>query len=583
MDPTPYLVPKPAPCIVFDALPTRRDRVRFHVPEGDGWRDVTWGAFAADIRDLALWLQAAGMRRGDHAAILAPNSVEWITAALAIQAAGGVMVPVYASCTAEQVRHVVGHSDARFVFVATEALASNLARALEPVDPAPQVIRLDVATPTRAATGWSDALAQGRRLHAADQGRIDRMLADISMADGAVMLYTSGTSGLPKGVPLTHENVGSNGRDWLQCNAALLREPDAPLGPDVGTQARPRRGDDLERGVDCDVDLLWLPMSHIFGFGEACLGNTLGFETWLCEPIDIFRRLPEVRPTVFMSVPAIFEKIASFAMAADGDAAQAEKLVALTGGRFHFLLSGGAGLSVEVKRFFHRHGLLIIEGYGLTEASPTLTLNRPDAFRFDSVGLPLPSVELRLADDGEILARGPNVFAGYHKDPEATAATLTEDGWLCTGDVGRFTEDGFLQIIDRKKDIFVLASGKNVPPANIELRFADDDLIEHVVLFGDGRRYLTAGVWLSALGEAAWRRAHADGLDEGQAWAALELEVGRRIEAVNAELARHETIKRFALLRRPLTIEDGLLTATLKVRRRQVHEAFADAFEALYA
>ncbi len=564
MDPTPYLAPKPAPCIVFDALPSRSERVRFHVPDGDGWRDVTWGAFAADIQHLALWLRAAGLQRGDRAAILAPNSVQWMTAALAIQAAGGVMVPVYASCTAEQVRHVVGHSDASFVFVATDPLADKLHEALAPLPTPPQVVRFDGAAtgPALAAHNLSEALEIGAALHGEDTGAIGRLLDAISLEDGAVMLYTSGTSGLPKGVPLTHLNVASNGRDWLQCNATMLADPD---------------------GEAPDVDLLWLPMSHIFGFGEACLGNTLGFETWLCEPIDLFKHLPEVRPTVFMSVPAVFEKLASFAMKAGDEAAQAQRLGELTGGRFHFLLSGGAGLSVAVKQFFHRNGLLIIEGYGLTEASPTLTLNRPDAFRFDSVGRPLPSVALRLADDGEILARGPNIFAGYHKDPEATAAAFTDDGWLCTGDVGRFTEDGFLQIIDRKKDIFVLASGKNVPPANVELRFADDDLVGHLVLFGDGRRFLTAGVWLDPLAEAAFRGAKPVDLSEAQVRALLREEVERRIAAVNAGLARHETIKRFEVIHSPLTIESGLLTATLKVRRRQVHQMFAETFAAMYA
>jgi long-chain acyl-CoA synthetase len=210
--------------------------------------------------------------------------------------------------------------------------------------------------------------------------------------------------------------------------------------------------------------------------------------------------------------------------------------------------------------------VLIIEGYGLTETSPTLTLNRPGGFRFDSVGRPLPSVELRLDDDGEILARGESVFAGYFKDPEATAAAFTEDGWFRTGDIGRWTEDGFLQIIDRKKDILVTAGGKNVPPVNIEARFADDPIVERLVVYGDGKPYLVAAVWVRP-GMPRQEREHL---------------IAARIEAVNAELARYETIQRFFVEDAPLTVEAGLLTSSLKLRRKAVYEHLCDRFEALY-
>jgi long-chain acyl-CoA synthetase len=256
------------------------------------------------------------------------------------------------------------------------------------------------------------------------------------------------------------------------------------------------------------------------------------------------------------------------------------KLAEITGGRFRFCLSGGAGLKREVKEFFHRAGLLIIEGYGLTECSPTLTMNRPDAFRFDSVGKPFPSVDLRLAEDGEILARGAVVFSGYHKDATATSAAFTDDGWFKTGDVGRFTEDGFLQIIDRKKDILVTSGGKNVPPANIELRFRDDPFIAHVVVYGDGKKFLVAGVWLND----AVVDAHltAQGVEPNARRAAREALVEQRIQTVNAGLASFETIKRFEVMGRPLTVEGGLLTPTLKPKRKLIYDTFRSEFEALY-
>jgi long-chain acyl-CoA synthetase len=245
----------------------------------------------------------------------------------------------------------------------------------------------------------------------------------------------------------------------------------------------------------------------------------------------------------------------------------ADDLAAATGNRLRLCLSGGAGLDIGVKEKFLASGMLIVEGYGLTESSPTLTLNRPGDYRFDSVGKPLPSVDIELASDGEILAKGPNIFAGYHRDPDATAQALSEDGWLRTGDLGRFTDDGFLQIIGRKKEILVTAGGKNIPPANIELRFRDDPVIEHLVVYGDGKKYLVAGVWLRS---------------EASCASDAESRVQVSIDRVNQSLARHETIKAFRVLRAPLTVESGLLTPSLKLKRNAIYARFADDFEALY-
>jgi long-chain acyl-CoA synthetase len=576
---TPFLETRIAPRAIFDTLPERRARVRYMVPTPDGdWRAVTWGAHAREIRSVAMFLVGEGLRPGERAAVYAPNRVEWMSAAMGIQAAGGVMVPVYASSTAEQAGYVLSHGDARFVFVDTPALLRNLLLCWRDLGAVQRIVLLDdaldpVATleALRAAGSevpragdvekrvvpWSRAVAAGAARDREEPGAFERVLDGISLDQPGLMLYTSGTSGPPKGVPLTHRNVAVNGRDWLECNAPLL--------------------------VEQAIDLLWLPMSHIFGFGEACLGNTLGFTTYLADPATVLSRLPEVRPDVFMSVPAYWEKLATLASAESDPQRRAARLAEVTGGRLKFCLSGGAGLKREVKELFHAHGLLLIEGYGLTEASPTLTMNRPEAFRFDSVGKPFPSVELKLAEDGEILARGPSIFGGYHKDPAATKEAFTDDGWLKTGDVGRFTEDGFLQIVDRKKDILVTAGGKNVPPANIELRFADDPFIAHVVVYGDGKRYLVAGLWLHD--DAV--RAHLDAQGVAPAGeareAAVRALVQQRIDRVNAQLASYETIKRFFVAARPLTVRDGLLTPTLKVKRKKVYEAFASEFEGLYA
>jgi long-chain acyl-CoA synthetase len=561
MDVTPFLEPRIAPRAVFERLVDHAERARFMVPSGSGWTPVTWGEFARLIRQAALFLKASGLEPGDRAAVFAQNSVEWGAAALAIQAAGGVMVPVYPASTPEQAAYVVEHSAARFVFASTATLA-RIAPAAAAYANVERIVLLD-ERPSDGTTlpssilpklvTWAAALAKGEAREHDAPYLFQQTMDAVSLDQSAVMLYTSGTTGNPKGVPLTHRNVAANGADWMVCNAPIVEE-----------------------GA---IDLLWLPMSHIFGLGELCIGNTLAWTTYLADPATVLAKLPLVRPTVFMSVPSHWEKIAIGAMAVPA-ADRAAKLAEITGGRLRFCLSGGAGLKREVKELFHACGVLIIEGYGLTECSPTLTLNRPEAFRFDTVGRPLPQVELKLAEDGEILAKGPNIFKGYHNDPAATAEAFTPDGWFKTGDVGRFTEDGFLQIVDRKKDILVTAGGKNAAPANIELRFRDDPFIAHVLVYGDAKRYLVAGVWLNedaVRADLASRGVPADERPEA-ARALAQASVDR----VNREVASYESIKRFAIMTSPLTVESGFLTSSLKVRRKIIYAAMKDRFEALY-
>jgi long-chain acyl-CoA synthetase len=573
MDITPFLEMKIAPRAVFERLAEFQSRPRFMVPKGPGaWEAVTWGAFADEIREIGLFLHDV-VSHEDRVAVYGNNRVEWASAALAIQAAGGVIVPVYPASTAQQAGYVLAHADVKVVFVDTKELLGRLFEvwnglpALERVVvmgadiDAAQVLEARRASgksvPTLADADrklytWARARGLGAARHKEEPGAFERRMLDVKMDQPGLMLYTSGTSGNPKGVPLTHKNVSANGQDWLRCNAPLLE--------------------------DNSVDLLWLPMSHIFGLGEMCLGNTLGWLTYLSDPATCLGKLPEVRPNVFMSVPSHWEKLAHAAMHKDTHEARALALAEATGGRLKYCLSGGAGLKREVKELFWESGILLVEGYGLTETSPTLTLNRHDAFRFDSVGKPLPQVEIKLAEDGEILARGPNVFGGYHKNPEATREAFTDDGWFKTGDVGRFTDDGFLQIIDRKKDILVTAGGKNVPPANIEIRFKDDPFIAHVVVYGEGKKFLVAGVWLN---EDVVQK-HLESVAEGARGEARRALVQKRVDAVNAELASYESIKKFAVMDTPLTVEGELLTASFKVRRKKVYETFRDAFEALY-
>ncbi len=494
MDVSPFMDLTIAPRAVFDSLDERRTRPRFMLPDDGDWTAVTWGAFADQIRRCGMYLRSIGLADEDRAAIFAPNRVEWIAAALGIQAVGGAMVPIYGTSTADQAGYVVEHSDAKVVFVDTVPLVEKVIDGWDAYQNVERIVLFDASidvaeilerlrSEERTELEWMDVenrfvtwptvQAVGRAYDEEKPGVFDEVMNSVDLDQMAVMLYTSGTTGRPKGVPLTHRNVAVNGRDWLECNGPQIREN--------------------------AVDVLWLPMSHIFGFGEACLGNTLGFTSYLADPRTVLDVLPEVRPNVFMSVPRYFEKLAAAAAEAPTDEERREKLDEITGGRLEFCLSGGAGLKREVKDFFWDNGLLITEGYGLTEASPTITLNRHDAFDFDTVGKPLPSVEVRLDDDGEILARGDSIFGGYHKDAESSEEVLTEDGWLRTGDLGQWTDDGFLKIIGRKKEILVTAGGKNVAPVNIEQELEAHPKVGHAVVYGDGEKYLVAGIWLDPL------------------------------------------------------------------------------------
>ena len=537
----------PAPAVLWSAAAQWADRVRYHVATPDGWRPVTWRQHADTVRDVASWLRVRvpGRIKGERGVIFAENCVPWMEAALGLQAAGAVMVPVYPASTADQASYVITHCGAKVVFMAGVAQITRVFEAWSDYDGVEVFVVLDDtdvhdlphAPPSdeieRRVRHWSRVCAEGRDAHEAEPAAFEGMLAAIDHDAPALMLYTSGTTGRPKGVPLTHENLGVNAADWLVC-----------LGEGLG---------------DDDVDLLWLPMSHVFGFGEACLGNDLGFTTYLSSPRQVLEHMPHVRPTVFMSVPAYWDKLAA--------ALDNGRLAEATGGRLKFCLSGGAGLARGVKDAFAKEGLTIIEGYGLTECSPTLTLNRPKDFRFDSVGKPLPSVEVRLADDGEILARGPSVFSGYFRDEAATEAAFTEDGWFRTGDLGRFTPDGFLQIVGRKKDILVTAGGKNVAPGNVEALFATNPRIDHLVVYGDGKKFLVAGVWLAPGEDPA----------NARSW------VQTAIDEANEQLARCEQIKKFKLMAEPLTVEAGHLTSTLKLRRAKIYQAFGPQLEELYA
>ena len=537
---------------LFEGAQKWGNQPRFYLPQANHseYTSVSWNQYAKDVRALGGFLTQS-VSDGDKVAVLGDTSYSWIVAYSAIQSICGVVVPIYPASKEDMITYFLEHSEATTLFCDAGFLDTlqniNLAQVK-------QIILLDQSSDSDAleipVTGFSQALEAGTDC----QIEFESAYAGIDYNDLATIIYTSGTTGLPKGVMLTHKNLQASSNDWISLN-----------GPHIPEHA---------------VDLHWLPLAHAFGIGAIMLGNRLGWQSYFASPKNVMAKMPEIRPHTFLSVPAYWEKLYLSIQAAGGTQSAFDEI---TGGRLVFGLSGGAGLKKEIKEGFHRLGLLIIEGYGLTECSPTLTMNRRDQFNFDSVGVPYPSVQVSLAEDGEILAKGPNIFAGYYKNKAATQDTFDADGWFKTGDVGRWTEDGFLQIIDRKKEILVTSGGKNVPPQNIERRFQDNPYIQHLIVFGDGKKYLTAMVTLN---ESAVRQ-NLD--DQNTPWAQLCLTpelvslVEEQVQAVNQELASFETIKKVWINPQVLTVEDNLMTSSLKPRRKAIYEHYGAELEKLYS
>jgi long-chain acyl-CoA synthetase len=544
--------------------------------------------FFERVRDLSLGLSSLGLKRGDRAAIMSESRPEWLIADLAILTAAGVTVPVYPTLTAHQARYILQDAGARCVFVSNAAQAEKVQQVRHELPALEAVILIE---PGGAAGGsvltLDDVAARGHAAITASWG-VAKEYKDAAQAiqpgDLATLIYTSGTTGEPKGVMLTHGNLASN----MHASVEALRVNEE------------------------DVALSFLPLSHAFerlvSYVYLCAGTTLVF----AESIEtIARDIAAVRPTVMTAVPRVFEKLhtritekgttgpflkrAMFKWAVNqglrgglfkglADRLVLRKIRDGLGGRLKYLVSGSAPLSKEIAAFFQACGFNIIEGYGLTETSPVLTVNPPEAPRLGTVGRAVRGVELRIADDGEILARGPNIMPGYYNKPEATAAAL-HNGWLHTGDIGEIDADGYLKITDRKKDLLVTSGGKKIAPQPIEGRLKASPLVGEAVLIGDRRKYPAVLIVpdfavlerrLRDLGRPAASREELAGRDDVRA---LYQEL---VDALNRELSQFERIKRLAILPREFTIDSGELTPTLKVKRKVVEERYKDTIAALY-
>jgi long-chain acyl-CoA synthetase len=547
---------------------------------------------------VAAALTVHGCTRGDRAAILSENRPEWALSDYGCLCAGVIDVPIYATLTAHQVGYVLENSGAKLVFVSTP---EQLDKALDAASRCPQDVRFVVFDPPDelppGAVSWHAFLESGAERAASWSEEEFRARArQARPEDVATVLYTSGTTGQPKGVMLTHNNVASN----VVASCMVLEI------------------------ADDDNTMSFLPLSHIlqrmvdylFFTTGCCIGYPASLPT-LIEDMQV------VRPTVVVSVPRIYEKIYNGVMEARGlkksiidwavdvadravtlrlegktpagvlavQYALADKLVftkirAAVGGRLRFFVSGGGPLAPVLNRFFYSIGMTILEGYGLTETSPVTNVNTLEDFRIGTVGKPIPGTEIRIAEDGEILVRGPQVMKGYYDDPEATAEVLDAEGWFATGDIGEIDADGFLSITDRKKDLIVTAGGKNVAPQPIENRLKTNPFVEQVVMIGDRRRYCSLLVVPAFDALERWAKEH------GISWTSRE-ELLRDREVIAhmedelfgmlGDLASYEKPKKLALLPEELTIENGFLTPTLKVKRRVVQEKLEDVIDDLYA
>ncbi len=545
------------------------------------WRRTSGPELFAQVRALASRLDA---RSGERVAILAESRPEWLIADLACLAAGVTDVPVYPTLTGEQAAFILRDSRAAGAFVST---AEQLAK-LESVRGSLPELRW---IRSFESPEWEALLAPAP---AADEAEFIARLAATPGEQLATLIYTSGTTGRPKGVRLTHANLCAN------LNTSTM---DFCFS-------------------DRELRLSILPLAHITERHLAYVDMLYDAATYFAGSFDtVASDLLEVNPTVLVSVPRLFEKVAAAvrAQAAGGlkrrilswalgagsrlgpyrlagtaasapaglrlraalaDALVGRKLKARLGGRLDKIIAGGAPLGRDLAEFFLALGLTVDEGYGLTETSPVIALNRPGGRRPGSIGRPLPNVEVKFAGDGELLVRGPSVFAGYEGLPEETAAAF-EDAWFKTGDIGRQDEDGFVFITDRKKDLIKTSGGKFIAPQPIEARLKTSGLVAEAVLVGDGRNYACALLvpnWeaVTARGLAWTDRASACGRDDVRALFAAE------VAAVNAGLARFETIKKFALLPEAFTIASGELTPTIKVRRRTVEQRYAALIDAMY-
>ncbi|XXF74951.1 long-chain fatty acid--CoA ligase [Myxococcaceae bacterium GXIMD 01537] len=554
---------------------------------GDSFAPITAGDLEQRVRRLARGLLALGVEPGQRVALMSRTRVEWVQLDFAILMAGAVTVPIYDTSSAEQVEWILQDSGAVVGFFENRRMHGLYQQAQAP--DCRQVFVIE-----------DGALEQLMKLgDAVDPARVDERLAGLRASTLATLVYTSGTTGRPKGCMLSHGNLRANVLQVLKFAEGML--------------------------YPTDRTLLFLPLAHALAKMLFLVAFELGIEVAFSSGFtQLTEEMPKVRPDWLVAVPRVFEKIFTTAQLRAKQAGHARafaraetvavrvsqeritgrvrlgtrarralfdrlvyrKLRELFGGKLRFAVSGGGPLGARLTEFFDGVGIAVLEGYGLTETSPVLTLNIEGAWRVGSVGRPLPGTALRIAPDGEVLARGPQVFQGYWHNEEATRQTLAPGGWMRTGDLGTLDERGFLSITGRKKELLVTSAGKNVAPAPLEERIREHPLVSHAVVVGDGMPFIAALVTLDTDALASWMREHGKaGRPPGQLIEDPELraEVSQAITAANRSVSRAESIREFTILPRDFTVEGDELTPSLKVRRTVIAERYAVTISALYA
>ncbi|HEY6731166.1 MAG TPA: long-chain fatty acid--CoA ligase [Solirubrobacterales bacterium] len=562
--------------------------------EGDQWVSKTFSEVREIVRPLAFGLVELGVQKGDRVSILGNTRPEWTYFDFAALSIGATVVPIYQTNSPEECRYVLENSDSKVVIVED---AEQLEKVRQVHNQLPQLEQIVLMTGSAEGTISTEELAA--KGASRDASEWEALYSAVTPEDICTFIYTSGTTGPPKGCIISHGNY----RAMLD----MVKETSV-----------------IEEG---DVTYLYLPLAHSFALliqlGSYDLGTAIAY--WERDPLKILPNLAELKPSYFPSVPRIFEKIytaATSAMEKEGGLKKAifnwainvgakmreversgrkpgfllqrkyafadkkvlSKIRGLFGGNIRLAVSGAAPINPEILRFFDAAGVLVLEGWGMTETSTAATISSPDDFKVGTIGKPFPGCEVKIADDGEILVKGPNVFQGYHKNPEATAETIV-NGWLHTGDIGEIDSDGFIKITGRKKDIIITAGGKNITPANLEAEIKQHPLVSQCVVVGDRRPYLVALVTLEP--EEAVKYAQENGLSEDLAQLAANPDVKASIEAhvekINQNFARVEQVKKIAILPEDLSQENGELTPTLKVKRAVVAQKHEGAIEQLYA
>ncbi len=579
------------------------DAVAFKYPDAaEQWQDLTWRQVHDRVWRLAAGLVALGVDAEERVAIASGTRYEWALADLAINCAGAATTTIYPTTISDDVAFILSDSESKVVFAENSEQLDKLLAIRDEVSGVEKVVTIDdVATDDE----WVISLAELEELGAArlaeDADTVDRRIDETTGDQLATLIYTSGTTGRPKGVRLLHDTWSYQG--------AAVHSIDL-LGED-------------------DLQYLWLPLAHVFGKQLLTLPLQIGFPTAIDGRIDkIVDNLAVVRPTFMAAAPRVFEKVynkVTLGIKEEGGTKEklfnwatglghevgtrelegrsaggllgvkhglADKIVLSKvrdrfGGRIRFFISGSAALNPDVATWFNSVGMKIAEGYGLTETSSAATVNRLQAFRIGKVGWPLPGTEIRIAEDGEVLVKGPGVMAGYHNNDEATAEVLDGEGYFHTGDIGEIDEQGFLKITDRKKDLFKTSNGKYVAPSQIESRFKGlCPYASQFVVHGDGRNFVTALVTLDEEAIVPW--AAANGL-EGKSYAEIVQSpqtqdmVQSYVDELNQDLNRWEQIKKFRILGRDLTVDEGELTPSLKLKRKVVMEKFKDDLDEFYA